>query len=371
MNPWHDVDPGKRAPEIVDCIIEVPRGSRNKYELDKKTGLLRLDRVLYSAVFYPANYGFIPQTYCDDRDPLDILVLGQEQVVPMCIVTARPIGMMQMVDQNEEDDKIIAIHENDPAVSHFRDISQLPEHTLNELQRFFEDYKILEHKKVRIERFFGRVDAQNIIAKSLRLYEESFNPDGSKRADAPMLQSERRGGSTPLPSRSARIDAARREATRLGDLETSRELERDVQRDAANEDFHHAPIESMSDLQNQVAPVNQSTLDGAQSASPAAQDGAPAPITFDLRTLDAHAPRGHGVASNDGAPSSSSAPASAQTISANRVVLPEDADVATQTNTPDVLAEETAEVRAKVARNGNDATTSDTSRHQSTLDGAV
>ena len=212
MNPWHDVEPGKRAPEIVDCIIEVPRGSRNKYELDKKTGLLRLDRVLYSAVFYPANYGFIPQTYCDDRDPLDILVLGQEQVVPMCIVTARPIGMMQMVDQNEEDDKIIAIHENDPAVAHYRDISQLPEHTLNELQRFFEDYKILEHKKVRIERFFGRVDAQNVIAKSLRLYVDSYNPDGSKRADAPILESERRNRSTSSPSRSVRIDAARREA---------------------------------------------------------------------------------------------------------------------------------------------------------------
>src|SRR6188768_2835058 len=142
-HPWHDVTPGEHLPSEFNALVEIPMGSSVKYELDKKTGLLRLDRVLYSAVFYPANYGFIPQTYCDDRDPLDILVLGQEQVVPMCILTARPIGMMQMVDQNEEDDKIIAIHENDPAVSHFRDISQLPEHTLNELQRFFEDYKIL------------------------------------------------------------------------------------------------------------------------------------------------------------------------------------------------------------------------------------
>jgi inorganic pyrophosphatase len=115
VHPWHGIEPGKRAPEIVDCIIEVPRGSRNKYELDKTSGLLRLDRVLYSAVFYPANYGFIPQTYCDDQDPLDILVLGQEPVVPMCILTARPIGVMQMIDQDEEDDKIIAVHEHDPA----------------------------------------------------------------------------------------------------------------------------------------------------------------------------------------------------------------------------------------------------------------
>jgi len=222
MNPWHDVDPGKRVPEIVDCIIELPRGSRNKYELDKKSGLLRLDRVLYSAVFYPANYGFIPRTYWDDSDPLDILVLGQEPVVPMCIVTARPIGVMQMVDENEEDDKIIAIHENDPAVAHFRDISQLPEHTLNELQRFFEDYKALEHKKVRIERFMGRVDAHNVISRSFQLYQELFAPDGARRADASVRMSELHahmrdsgGAAARTPSRSMKVEAARRAAGRL------------------------------------------------------------------------------------------------------------------------------------------------------------
>lgn len=217
MNPWHDVDPGKRAPEIVDCIIEIPRGCRNKYELDKKTGLLRIDRVLYSSVFYPANYGFIPRTYCDDSDPLDILVLGQEPVVPMCIITARPIGLMQMVDENEEDDKIIAIHEHDPAFVHYRDISHLPEHTLLELQRFFEDYKALEHKRVHIERFMGRVDAQNVIDRSLRLYEACFLPDGSKRPGAPTLHPEPHSPSY-LPrdaSRTARIAAARRAAARL------------------------------------------------------------------------------------------------------------------------------------------------------------
>ena len=147
MNPWHDIEPRKSTPDTLDCIIEIPRGGRLKYELDKESGLLRLDRVLYSAVFYPANYGFIPRTYCDDSDPLDILVLGQEPVMPLSILTARPIGVMQMIDQDEEDDKIIAIHEHDPAYNHLRDISQLPDHTLNELQRFFEDYKILEHKK--------------------------------------------------------------------------------------------------------------------------------------------------------------------------------------------------------------------------------
>src|SRR5215203_1619021 len=139
MHPWHDIYVDDHIiGAVFPAIIEVPMGSKNKYELDKESGLLRLDRVLYSAVFYPANYGFIPRTYCDDKDPLDILVLGQEQVVPMCILTARPIGLMQMVDENEEDDKIIAIHEHDPAFTHYRDISHLPEHTLNELQRFFE-----------------------------------------------------------------------------------------------------------------------------------------------------------------------------------------------------------------------------------------
>ena len=236
VHPWHGIEPGSQAPEIVDCVIEVPRGSRNKYELDKKSGLLRLDRVLYSAVFYPANYGFIPRTYCDDSDPLDILVLGQESVVPMCIMTARPIGVMQMIDQDEEDDKIIAIHEHDPAFSHFRDINQLPIHTLDELQNFFEDYKKLEKKHVRIERFKGCEDAQEIVSLSMKLYERTFNADGSKRHDAPVLASEQKKADareeaarlallketsdeapeveSRTPSRSTRIDHARRAAAR-------------------------------------------------------------------------------------------------------------------------------------------------------------
>jgi inorganic pyrophosphatase len=247
VHPWHGIEPGNLAPELVDCIVEIPRGSHQKYELDKKSGLLRLDRVLYSAVFYPANYGFIPRTYCDDRDPLDILVLGQHEVVPLCIVTARPIGVMQMVDQDEEDDKIIAVHEHDPAFSHYRDISELPQHTLYELQNFFEDYKKLEHKKVRIERRMGREHAHRIIMKSLELYVQSFTDEGTKRPDAPILASEQRehdretgnavatdgmatagglttsGGSVRAvaesvrrtPSASARAEAARRQAQRL------------------------------------------------------------------------------------------------------------------------------------------------------------
>ena len=212
MNPWHDIEPRKSTPDTLDCVIEIPRGGRLKYELDKESGLLRLDRVLYSAVFYPANYGFIPRTYCDDHDPLDILVLGQEPVMPMSLLTARPIGVMQMIDQDEEDDKIIAIHEHDPAYNHLRDISQLPEHTLNELQRFFEDYKILEHKKVRIERFKGRVDAGGIIDKAFRLYNSTFEPGGASKVSIPDAKAVEAMRETRNPSKQARLEAARRAA---------------------------------------------------------------------------------------------------------------------------------------------------------------
>ena len=276
LHPWHGLDPGKRAPEILDCVIEVPRGSRNKYELDKATGLLRLDRVLYSAVFYPANYGFIPRTYCDDRDPLDILVLGQEPVVPMCILTARPIGVMQMVDQNEEDDKIIAIHEHDPAVAHYRDISMLPEHTLNELQRFFEDYKALEKKKVRIERFRGRIDALSIIKTALDLYQASYSSDGSKRADAPTLASEMRSD-TPAganinasPSRNVRVEAQRRAAVRNAARDQASE-----QSDDGTRVHTLAPIinDIISDAAEDAPMIEGALIEGA-NADGASSDGA-------------------------------------------------------------------------------------------------
>ncbi len=172
MHPWHDLSVGDDIEEFFYAVIEIPRGSKNKYELDKKTGLLRLDRVLYSAVYYPANYGFLPRTYCDDGDPLDVLALGQEPVHPLCIVRARAIGMITMFDEQGQDDKIIAVQHDDPAFSHYRDISELPEHQLRELQRFFMDYKALEDKEVQVENLRGRIDANNAVRDAIKLYQE-------------------------------------------------------------------------------------------------------------------------------------------------------------------------------------------------------
>src|SRR6188472_3872398 len=132
-NPWHDVSTGAGAPEVVQALIEIPESSKAKYEIDKESGLLKLDRVLFSSVHYPANYGFIPQTYCGDHDPLDVLVLGQEEVVPLAIMFAKPIGVMKMRDQGEEDDKIIAVHAHDPEYNHYTSITELPPHRLTEV----------------------------------------------------------------------------------------------------------------------------------------------------------------------------------------------------------------------------------------------
>ncbi|QQS38336.1 MAG: inorganic diphosphatase [Ignavibacteriales bacterium] len=170
FNPWHSVSPGKNIPEIVNSIIEIPKGSKGKYELDKESGLLKLDRVLYSSVHYPANYGFIPQTYCDDKDPLDILVICSIDVDPLCLIESKVIGVMRMVDDDEEDDKIIAVAKNDMAVNYINDISELPPHTIVELRRFFEDYKKLEHKHVIVDEFLGKEEAYRIINDSVNLY---------------------------------------------------------------------------------------------------------------------------------------------------------------------------------------------------------
>lgn len=172
MHPWHDVEIGSNAPDIVPVIIEVPKGSKNKYELDKPSGLLKVDRVLFSSVHYPANYGFIPRTYCDDKDPLDVLVLGQETVVPLAIMQAKPIGVMKMLDQGEADDKIIAVHANDPEFEQINSIKQLPPHRLRELQRFFEDYKILENKDVQVEGFLDRREALKVVEESIKFYKK-------------------------------------------------------------------------------------------------------------------------------------------------------------------------------------------------------
>jgi inorganic pyrophosphatase len=172
FNPWHDVHIGKNSPDTVTGIIEIPRNSRAKYELDKDSGLLILDRVLYSSINYPSNYGFIPQTYCDDGDPLDILVLSQIDIVPMCLVEARPIGVMKMLDESESDDKIIAVAVNDMSVSHINDVSELPAHSIKELRSFFEDYKKLEKKEVIVEEFQGAEVAREVILQSVIDYKK-------------------------------------------------------------------------------------------------------------------------------------------------------------------------------------------------------
>jgi inorganic pyrophosphatase len=181
MHPWHDsyIDDAVVG-SAFPVIIEIPKGSKNKYELDKETGLLRLDRVLYSAVHYPADYGFIPRTYCDDGDPLDALVLGQEPVYPLTIVEARAIGVMRMRDEKGIDDKIVAVSVHDPSFADYTDKTQLPVHVLRQVRRFFEDYKALEHKQVIVEDMLGPEPAVAIIREALELYRKLRRGELSK-----------------------------------------------------------------------------------------------------------------------------------------------------------------------------------------------
>ncbi len=174
LHPWHSLNPGVNIPEVINSVIEIPKGSKVKYELDKRSGLIKVDRILYGAVYYPANYGFIPQTYCEDNDPLDILVLCQEAVVPRSIMEARVIGSMAMTDDGDADDKIIAVHTTDPAFMDYSDIDQLPSFMLNELKDFFEDYKKLEkNKETVVDEFVGRLDAFKIVEKALQSYKDN------------------------------------------------------------------------------------------------------------------------------------------------------------------------------------------------------
>ncbi|MBC7976006.1 MAG: inorganic diphosphatase [Myxococcales bacterium] len=171
MHPVHDIAVPPDHAGYVPAVIEIPRGSRLKYEVDKPTGLLRLDRVLYSAVHYPANYGFIPRTHGDDGDPLDILVLMQEPVEPLTIVRARPLGGLRMTDDMGGDDKIVAVCIDDPAVAHYTAIGELPPHVMRELDRFFRDYKQLEGKLSEVGALYDKVEALRVIQRSREAYD--------------------------------------------------------------------------------------------------------------------------------------------------------------------------------------------------------
>lgn len=174
INIWHDLDPARVTPEDFLCVIEISKGCKNKYELDKQTGMLMLDRVLYTSTVYPANYGFIPRTYAEDNDPLDVLVLCSEPIVPMTLVRCYPIGVIQMVDQEQADEKIVAIPFGDPAYNGYRDIAALPNHTVQEMQHFFEVYKSLEHKVTTLKETRGRDKARDIIERCIGRYQRTF-----------------------------------------------------------------------------------------------------------------------------------------------------------------------------------------------------
>ena len=174
LHPWHGASYGDMLPNAVNAIIEIPQGSRTKYEVDKETGLLKLDRVVYSFFHYPVNYGFIPKTLGLDGDPLDILVLCSQSIQPLCLVKATVIGNMQMIDSGEEDDKIIAVASNDPSVNHINSIEELPKHFFSELRNYFEQYKVLENKQVQIEDFQTKEIAFRIIMDSVELYKQKF-----------------------------------------------------------------------------------------------------------------------------------------------------------------------------------------------------
>ena len=174
MNPWHDFEKDRITPEKFVCVIEIPKGGNLKYELDKKSGLLRLDRVLFTSTHYPANYGFIPRTYSLDNDPLDVLVLCQERLQPMSIVECYPIGVLKMLDNNEVDEKIIAIPFGDPFLNTYKDLNELPVHQFQEIKHFFEVYKFLENKVTVVEEICDRKEAERVVAECLKVYDDKF-----------------------------------------------------------------------------------------------------------------------------------------------------------------------------------------------------
>ncbi len=172
IHPWHDVTPGDKLPKEFQTIIEIPFGSSVKYELDKESGLIKLDRVLYSAVYYPANYGFVPQTLAEDDDPLDVLVFCQEPVVPLTLIHARTVGLMTMLDAGKKDHKVIAVATQDPEFNSYKEAAEMPEHRLLMLRRFFQDYKLLEGKKVEVDEFQPSTAAFPVIEDALHRYSQ-------------------------------------------------------------------------------------------------------------------------------------------------------------------------------------------------------
>lgn len=174
MNIWHDIDEKRITENRFEALVEIPKGCKVKYELDKETGLLRMDRVLYTSTVYPSNYGFIPRTLADDGDPLDVLVLCNEPIYPMTLVTCMPIGVIVMTDSGELDEKIIAVPVNDPNYKHYYDIKELPSHVFEEMMHFFEVYKMLEHKSTTVKEMLHKYEATQIIRKCIARYNEVY-----------------------------------------------------------------------------------------------------------------------------------------------------------------------------------------------------
>lgn len=175
MNIWHDISKNRIKKDDFIGVVEITKGGKNKYELDKETGRLRLDRVLYTATHYPTNYGFIPRTYAEDNDPLDVLILCEENILPLTLVECTPIGVLIMNDNGEEDEKIIAVCKSDPYLNSYRDISELPVQISDEIKHFFEVYKQLEGKTTTVDRMLGHEEAERIIEKCMNLYNEKFD----------------------------------------------------------------------------------------------------------------------------------------------------------------------------------------------------
>lgn len=174
MNLWHEISPGKNVPSEINVIVEIPRGSKNKYEVDKETGLIALDRVAYTSQDFPFDYGFVPQSYWHDNDPLDVILLTTHPLLPGIVVRARPVALMKMTDAGEEDDKIIAVPIRDPRWENTKDLPDLNKHTVKEIEHFYSTYKKLQNKEVVVRGFEDRAAAEKVIMDGLALYQEKF-----------------------------------------------------------------------------------------------------------------------------------------------------------------------------------------------------